>query len=1853
MTAPGPPRTTVTADAVQGLVVGDGNVVHQHFLGGITGLPTDYAQRVANFLVEYLGTPDRPVPFGGRRREAELLDAWLADPGAPPCLLLCAGAGQGKSALLARWSRALLARGEAVAFVPASIRYRTNLAGVFFPALAARLAGFHGDETPSDSHAPAEVWRGMVADYLARPLPDGRRLLVVLDGLDEAADWEAGADLLPAAPPPGLRVVVSARTTAAVPTGADWLRTLGLDGPGRAVSLPLSGLTEDDVLHLVGADAPALARELHRLSGGDPLLLSLHLRDGRPDDLTALAATPPGLAGYFDRWWAEQRQLWRAQYGAFDALEVERRVGALLALFSRAAGPLDRDDLTALDPELPPHAITAALAPLTRFLLGDGRSYALAHSRLGEYWAERHVGAAESRRLDRRFAAYGLEVARDLREGSLTPAEASPYVVQYLSTHLDRVAAGPEDRLPLVHERWRQAWQYVEGTDSGFLADVRACRRALGEANGRAVAEGRNVPFLAAEVRCVLTENSVVDQSRNLSPALLSALVERGMWSAVQALVHARRIPDPDPRARALLAVAERLPEGRQRREVCGEAIAAAGGEIAGGRDALQGEVLPHAARLGAAREAWEVARNRCGPVLPTILTGLAPYADDGLRADVRRWVEENVDDLADFEDTLDVAGPHHHRWPLLAGCAPFLSEDRRRALERRLSDAEWFPFGFRPRVPSAETSAPPSAEKRKAAVEQASKSFADAIAYDTAATDEGARPADHADALIALGPWLPDRQHAPLADAVVALRHPWPRTNALAGVLAHVRGEPRARLLAAVELLPLHLMRCKAYLAAADSEDRPDHRARHAVRALQEAHASGSEAYWLDALERTGDALPDSALPGLVEIAAASEYAVGALRSLIGVHMRRGRTRDALAVAARVPEAEERPWLLLPHCDRLSGNELRDLAREVERFAACAELWWLVSRVRQVTADLPPDIVDPACAALLARGGSALGNKASALLLARRSPGTPLPFELLTVLRDLGDASSDEEQRQGALVGLVRAGHTAMALTMVGNHMRGTKTHLRFVEAVVTHGSDADVEAVLAEELPPAEARLEALAALIPRAPAEALPGLGAAVGQNRSDRFASPAACALARRLLEEEQPERALACLRDTEFITGVTATAEAVADVLPHVPREAVAASLDWLEILSRHTYEEQAAQRLATALPPGLAEELLARLRDGSDGRQGWRPVPATVVAALPAPRRQRAALESWADLEADPRPADGLFLAAPPLVRWLPAERQDAATAWLLRRARETGSGFFSDAGRVEHLLPFLHDDDLDEAVRHIVHSSSTQERTVAALDARLAESGRAGQLKDRLPELDPRLRTIFLVGLSQRAGPEEAQAMLRDALRTAQRIGDQETALTVMADTARQAIGERRPALLERCLLACRRSPAAWESPAVLDALVPQLGPEDRRDLLVRAAGHWEAGHAPDGRLLETVFRLMAEHGHARLALERLALSPLGPGWSTAFCGAVSALPAALLPEAHALAGRQRSDDGVLAFVDVLLALAVRLPAPERAPLVDELLDVLPLLQPEEIVAAALAELPEVTREQRAAIVRRVTADAHLWRHVGALVHFDPGELLDLVPGVLRLYYGTAELALRAVAQRLHVLGETGQAIDLLRAQLADAAFCRSVVVLSPMTTGPQLTRLVRAVLDCPPHPDRDRAIRCLAPHADAVDWKRLRDELPSLVGENRAFLLAEAARRSAAGDEASRWMKACLDQAEADLVPDEPFIRHACVPLLDRLKDMLPPDLVVDKALPLLTHPARDDAPQHRNMFRTLVTPLPPSLQYTALRQLLTACEAKSRAETLAWISDLLPVLTRLGGPDTPERLFDVVEEIAAAWP
>ena len=82
-----------------------------------------------------------------------------------------------------------------------------------FGSLAAWLSELYGEPLSSSSiQNTAEIYCQIFASLLEWPLPNGKQLLVILDGLDEASDWQAGPHLFPHQLLVGVKLAVSART---------------------------------------------------------------------------------------------------------------------------------------------------------------------------------------------------------------------------------------------------------------------------------------------------------------------------------------------------------------------------------------------------------------------------------------------------------------------------------------------------------------------------------------------------------------------------------------------------------------------------------------------------------------------------------------------------------------------------------------------------------------------------------------------------------------------------------------------------------------------------------------------------------------------------------------------------------------------------------------------------------------------------------------------------------------------------------------------------------------------------------------------------------------------------------------------------------------------------------------------------------------------------------------------------------------------------------------------------------------------------------------------------------------------------------------------------------------------------------------------------------------------------------------------------------------------------------------------------------------------------------------------------------------------------------------------------------
>lgn len=583
-------RAAVVGKMTGGTVVtGDVNILLQ----GINSLPTDFAARIKNFLVEYTGSPSHPVPFGGRKEYLSLLDTWLDGARQPPYLLITGPAGRGKSALLAHWCQTVLPRADVVVvFVPVSIRFRTNLATVVFPALAARLAALHGESLELEAGTHVEVWRGIVSDYISRPMPQGKQLLLFLDGVDEAADWVVGPDLFPIDPPMGVRVVVSARLRTGELDAEPWLDSLGWNARiGR--SLALTNLDRDgieDVLIQLGSPLAELSNradivsELYRLSEGDPLLVRLYVDDlsnqesGQQLSPEHLGAIPPGLQGYLNKWWKQQELLWDSR----KETPLERPlVRLLLKLFAFTAGPLAQRDVMALAELALPQVgwdailLKKAMEPLNRLVLGDGKEqgYVFNHPRLAFHFAEEYE--TEKAGIESLLVRWGRQELAALNAGAFPPAEASPYLVQYYGAHLERNCQNPDDLLGLVSDGWRQAWMAFEGSYWGFMSDVGRAWSAVKQTNTADADSGARVMRLGMEVRCALCQSSVTSSAGNLPPNFVIAAVERGLWQEGQALGYSRLMPELDDRIQVVAMIAPRLQESR-RQPVLEEVLAEA-----------------------------------------------------------------------------------------------------------------------------------------------------------------------------------------------------------------------------------------------------------------------------------------------------------------------------------------------------------------------------------------------------------------------------------------------------------------------------------------------------------------------------------------------------------------------------------------------------------------------------------------------------------------------------------------------------------------------------------------------------------------------------------------------------------------------------------------------------------------------------------------------------------------------------------------------------------------------------------------------------------------------------------------------------------------------------------------------------------------------------------------------------------------------------------------------------------------------------------------------------------------------------------------------------------------------------
>ena len=631
-------------------------------------LPEPLRRAIAAFSDEYLADG---VPFGGRDDELAALDGWLDDD--RPCALIVAEAGRGKSALVARWVRRVAGR-VPVAFLPVSIRFGTAQRISSLRLLAAQLRRLSG--ATGDAPRDPEAARAEIEAMLGRPRGDGAQWLVVLDGIDEAVGWQVGRDLrLPRVP--GLKLLVSARALA----GRDldgWRAHLGWSAADTmGLALPaLDARHVADVLRKMGdplaalGDRSEIARILARVTEGEPLVLRLYVDALRAHgDAVAsvtpadLSAVPPGIAGYFDRWWAEQRIAWG---GAAEHLERDAR--DVLCALAMALGPLMREDLAAIVPERDPEVRDATLHAIGRFVIGDGRmrGYVFSHPRLAYYHAER-MTADERAAWERRFVAYGESVRARL--GGDAPAAG--YVVRHHGAHLERSGAGFRELSRLVTPAWQRAWEALEGSFDGFLGDVERVAAHTEAALIEDAAEGA----AAALYRLALVRASIGDVEGNVPGALLAGLVEAGQFRPEVALAYA------GDNSLVLAAIAHLLPMPLVR-----EALATIDGPARASLLSLRPAALEWLLRrlidAGDAREVVPALARQTPETRVRTLLALAPRLPAEIRplawAEIRATIAalDEWDDRGAFLLELAALVPDDQRAALVAEAEAFIESE-------------------------------------------------------------------------------------------------------------------------------------------------------------------------------------------------------------------------------------------------------------------------------------------------------------------------------------------------------------------------------------------------------------------------------------------------------------------------------------------------------------------------------------------------------------------------------------------------------------------------------------------------------------------------------------------------------------------------------------------------------------------------------------------------------------------------------------------------------------------------------------------------------------------------------------------------------------------------------------------------------------------------------------------------------------------------------------------------------------------------------------------------------------------------------------------------------------------------
>ena len=563
-------------DAYSAIVIADRLGKIEDLLGQALKRPShlsipSHEHDVLRLLRDYVG---EKYPFVGRENPLEELTSLALFLDKPRVGFVLAEAGRGKTALLAHLYFELTQRHDdkvETVFIPISYRYRLSSKKAFFERLYTELSEITSQNSPpagTDPEALREFAFGLLEEAAKTLTGENRRLVIIIDALDEATDFELDDIAFPPLPEnirDQVRFILSARPTPHRPIPRSWLKPLGFSQE-YATTPELPKLSFEDVceaLEQARESLPPLndvaledvATELYRLTDkGDPLLLSFYLESLNENNSTIPKLTPeeltninPGLEGFFDTWLLALEQRFKGEANPYT---LQRLTVDLFTLLANAKDALERDELLALMRTLAeargqpfhPHEIYRSLDHAGRFLIGP--PYALQHPRLNAYFIEKY-GEADPYYCQA-FLTWGEKALKAASEnGTAMPG----YLLRQLSAHL--AEKGEIDRLGelVVSPTWH--W-------TSTRADL--SRSLLANDLDRFLQAGVAPKYAPHWVSDVFYRNRLRFDAEKIPPKYFGALTALG--KAEESLAWVRLIRNPHKKKMAIEAVASSLDTG-------------------------------------------------------------------------------------------------------------------------------------------------------------------------------------------------------------------------------------------------------------------------------------------------------------------------------------------------------------------------------------------------------------------------------------------------------------------------------------------------------------------------------------------------------------------------------------------------------------------------------------------------------------------------------------------------------------------------------------------------------------------------------------------------------------------------------------------------------------------------------------------------------------------------------------------------------------------------------------------------------------------------------------------------------------------------------------------------------------------------------------------------------------------------------------------------------------------------------------------------------------------------------------------------------------------------------------------